>query len=62
MNLIPSIIHQLVNTPKAKNADLSSLVSVNCGAAYLPDQLARRLTRLVSNVTMTEGEQPLRKI
>lgn len=58
LTLIPSIAHQLVNTPKAKKADLSSLMWVSSGAAYLPDHLATKLKALgPQNLNMTEGKR-----
>lgn len=56
LTLVPSIVYQLVNSPKAKKADLSSLSVVNTGAAYLPDQLAVKLKAIgPQSVIMTEG-------
>lgn len=57
--LVPSIVHQLVNSPKAKKADLSSVVFIASGAAYLPDSLSKRMIRMAPNVgTSTVGEGP----
>jgi non-ribosomal peptide synthetase component E (peptide arylation enzyme) len=54
--LIPSLVHQLVNNLKTKNADLSSLLWVYSGAGYLPDQLARSLMGIVpKQISMAEG-------
>jgi len=54
MNIIPSVVHQLVNS--TKNVDLSSLVGILSGAAYLPDDLAKRLAHLgPKNMIMTIG-------
>ncbi|KAJ6614789.1 hypothetical protein B0H10DRAFT_2043386 [Mycena sp. CBHHK59/15] len=44
--LIPSAIHQLVNHPDIKTTDLSSVVHINSGAAYLPPELEARMTKL----------------
>lgn len=56
LSLIPSVVHQLVNTPKTKKVDLSSLAFVSSGAAYLPDHLASKLVRMApAGVNMTEG-------
>lgn len=55
LNLIPSLVHQLVNSPKTKNVDFSSLIWISSGAAYLPDHLARKITQLAPKVNMTEG-------
>jgi hypothetical protein len=47
VGLIPSIVHQIVNHPNAKDADLSSLEFVICAAAYLPPQLSAQFSRMV---------------
>ncbi|TDL17760.1 acetyl-CoA synthetase-like protein [Rickenella mellea] len=47
-SFVPSLIHQLVNSPKFKKADLSSIQSMLSGAAYLPPQLADKLTSLTN--------------
>ena len=57
--LIPSLVHQLISTPKTKKTDLSSLVWAFSGAAYLPDHLAKGFTRLISEkMTMSESRTP----
>ncbi len=48
--LIPSAIHQLVNHKLIDKTDLSSLVSVHSGAAYLPPALSEKLKTFVKNV------------
>lgn len=54
--LIPSAIHQMVNHPLFTKVDLSSLVSVSSGAAYLPPELTKKFMRVIKNAsTMTEG-------
>jgi len=54
--LIPSLVHQLVNSRKAKMANLSSLKSVSCGAAYLPDSLKSELLHMgPQNIEMMEA-------
>jgi acyl-CoA synthetase (AMP-forming)/AMP-acid ligase II len=54
---IPSIIHQLVHSPQFVKTDLSSIVSIGSGAAYLPPKLGEKLRRLVSaNVVLSEGQ------
>ena len=56
--LIPSAIHQLVNHPLTAKTDLSSLVHVHSGAAYLPPALARKLRTFVRNAPQIfEGAQ-----
>jgi acyl-CoA synthetase (AMP-forming)/AMP-acid ligase II len=56
LNLIPSIFHQLVNSPKFQNADLSTIAVITSGAAYLPqDLLKRMLTILPKDVMFAEG-------
>lgn len=41
--LVPSLVHQLVNRPQFQTADLSTVQTVNCGAAYLPVSLSEAL-------------------
>lgn len=56
MPLIPSAIHQMVNSPLFSKTDLSTLVSVSSGAAYLPPELSSKFMRVVKNAaTMLEG-------
>ncbi|KAG2009620.1 AMP dependent CoA ligase [Coprinopsis cinerea AmutBmut pab1-1] len=45
--LIPSIVHQLVHHPDIEKVDLSSVTSLGSGAAYLPPELAEKLSRLL---------------
>ncbi|KAJ7506821.1 hypothetical protein B0H11DRAFT_244508 [Mycena galericulata] len=45
--LIPSAVHQLVNHPEIKTTDLSSVLAVNSGAAYLPPTLATHMSRFL---------------
>lgn len=55
--LIPSLVQRLINSPKAKEADLSSLAFVSCGGAYLPDSLATELINMgPKNMEMLEGK------
>ncbi|KAI0313846.1 acetyl-CoA synthetase-like protein [Amylostereum chailletii] len=42
--LVPAHVHQLVNSDKFAKLDLSSLVNVGAGAAYLPVDLRERFT------------------
>lgn len=56
MPLIPSAIHQMVNNPLFTKLDLSTLVSVSSGAAYLPPELNKKFMAVVKSVsTMMEG-------
>jgi acyl-CoA synthetase (AMP-forming)/AMP-acid ligase II len=48
LGLIPSAIHQLVNHPAIKSADLSSVISITSGAAYLPPELEAQMTRFLN--------------
>ncbi|KAJ7704973.1 hypothetical protein B0H17DRAFT_697890 [Mycena rosella] len=47
LSLIPSAVHQLVNHPDIKTTDMSSIVFVGSGAAYLPPELAGRMSGLL---------------
>ncbi|KAL0947846.1 hypothetical protein HGRIS_013907 [Hohenbuehelia grisea] len=54
--LVPSVVHQLVNHPGTKKADLSSVIHVMSGAAYLPPELSSKMTSLTKrNIPVTEG-------
>ncbi|KIL66830.1 hypothetical protein M378DRAFT_177655 [Amanita muscaria Koide BX008] len=60
--LIPSIVHQLVHHPKFAKTDLSSVTSISSGAAYLPPDLAKKLSSytpkeasMVDGYGMSEG-------
>ncbi|KAI0926941.1 hypothetical protein AcV5_007605 [Taiwanofungus camphoratus] len=54
--MIPSAIHQLVNSKKIRPADFASVTSISCGAAYLPPQLVEGFKRAVkSAIEVTEG-------
>ncbi|KAJ6553184.1 hypothetical protein B0H19DRAFT_1155868 [Mycena capillaripes] len=56
LTLIPSAIHQLVNHPDTKATDLSSVVSVSSGAAYLPPELATQMKAfLKTNTDIGQG-------
>ncbi|TDL16556.1 acetyl-CoA synthetase-like protein [Rickenella mellea] len=45
--LVPSLIHQLVNSPKTEKADLSSLQFAGSGAAYLPPELSKKMSKFL---------------
>ncbi|KAI5116270.1 hypothetical protein M0805_007719 [Coniferiporia weirii] len=45
--LVPSIMHQLVHSPKAARANLSSVLSAGCGAAYAPPELTERFRKML---------------
>ncbi|KAF5377817.1 hypothetical protein D9615_006732 [Tricholomella constricta] len=54
--MIPSVVHQLVNHPGIEKVDFSSLQTMGSGAAYLPPELAAKITALVpQDSTFTEG-------
>ncbi|KII90717.1 hypothetical protein PLICRDRAFT_174091 [Plicaturopsis crispa FD-325 SS-3] len=55
LSLIPSVVHQLVNSPLIKKADLSSLTFITSGAAYLPPQLAAKFQRYTPKARFSEG-------
>ncbi|KAG6810648.1 hypothetical protein H0H92_010911 [Tricholoma furcatifolium] len=56
MALVPSIIHQIVNYPGIEKVDFSSIQSMGSGAAYLPPDLAAKLTTFVPKTsTFAEG-------
>jgi acyl-CoA synthetase (AMP-forming)/AMP-acid ligase II len=49
--LVPSIMHQLVNHPNIQNVDFSSVQVIASGAAYLPPDLAGKITSVAPQVT-----------
>ncbi|KAF7293339.1 hypothetical protein MKEN_01463900 [Mycena kentingensis (nom. inval.)] len=54
--LVPSLIHQVVNHPELKKTDLSSVIFVNSGAAYLPPQLFKQMSGyLQQSAEMSQG-------
>ena len=54
--LAPSMLHQLLNSPRLATADISSVKNIGCGGAYLPPALSRQVrTLLKSKTPMTEG-------
>ncbi|KAG5642539.1 hypothetical protein DXG03_002577 [Asterophora parasitica] len=54
--LIPSVVHQLVNHPGIEKVDFSSVQQMGSGAAYLPPELAAKISALVpQESTFTEG-------
>ena len=56
LTLVPSAIHQLVHHPKTSKTDFSSVVSVACGAAYLPPELKEKFDSLApAGVRFVEG-------
>jgi hypothetical protein len=56
LSLIPSAVHQLVNHPEIKTTDLSSIMAINSGAAYLPPELATRMSRFLEKTAeLTQG-------
>ncbi|KAJ7490693.1 hypothetical protein FB451DRAFT_1389459 [Mycena latifolia] len=56
LSLIPSAVHQLVNHPDIKTTNLSSVLNINSGAAYLPPELAKRMARFLSTTSeLTQG-------
>lgn len=56
LTLIPSVIHQLVNHPKIKEADFSSVSNVLTGAAYMPPELGVKFMKFVpGEARLSEG-------
>jgi acyl-CoA synthetase (AMP-forming)/AMP-acid ligase II len=56
LNLIPSVVHQLSVFPNLNKYDLSSLLAIGSGAAYLPPDLAEKLSkRLPKEIELGEG-------
>ncbi|KIJ26177.1 hypothetical protein M422DRAFT_192574 [Sphaerobolus stellatus SS14] len=52
---IPSVIHTLLSSPKFANTDLSSVVAILSGAAYLPPSLQRKIGNVVKTASLSEG-------
>ncbi|KAI0078256.1 amp dependent CoA ligase [Panus rudis PR-1116 ss-1] len=56
VSMVPSMMHQLLHSDILKHADLSSVVSMTSGAAYLPPQVSDAIVQAVKNVArVTEG-------
>ncbi|KAF8626752.1 hypothetical protein AX15_004705 [Amanita polypyramis BW_CC] len=56
LTLIPSVIHQLVHHPKTARTNMSSIISMSCGAAYLPPELGEKMAAFVPDkVKFAEG-------
>ncbi|KAJ7160267.1 hypothetical protein C8R46DRAFT_1177911 [Mycena filopes] len=56
LTLIPSAVHQLVNHPDTKKSDLTSVLLLNSGAAYLPPELAKQMsTHLETAAQISQG-------
>ncbi|KAF8188280.1 hypothetical protein K438DRAFT_1907465 [Mycena galopus ATCC 62051] len=54
--LVPSMVHALVNHSDVKTTDLSSVISINSGAAYLPQTLAAQMGNLLNKTSeVTQG-------
>ena len=54
--MVPSVMQQMLHNPKLAKLDLSSLVSVGSGAAYLPDDLRLAFIRKAAKISIfTEG-------
>ncbi|KAK2459377.1 hypothetical protein APHAL10511_008596 [Amanita phalloides] len=53
LTLVPSISYQLLHHPRTAQTDLSSVVSINNGGAYLPPRLREKLRTLAPQ--QTEG-------
>ncbi|KZW03353.1 acetyl-CoA synthetase-like protein [Exidia glandulosa HHB12029] len=52
MGMVPSMVHQFLNSPRLPFADLSSLRSVGTGAAYLPPTLSHKLQTVIKSKTI----------
>ena len=53
--LVPSMIHQLVNSGLLEKADVSALAIVNSGAAYLPPKVSDAMQKLIRSARLQEG-------
>jgi acyl-CoA synthetase (AMP-forming)/AMP-acid ligase II len=56
LQVVPAMAHQLVNSKRFNTMDLSGLVSVGGGAAYMPDDLRAKFTKRMSIPWYMEGE------
>ncbi|KAI0319157.1 hypothetical protein OF83DRAFT_1111778 [Amylostereum chailletii] len=50
MPMVPAMAHHLMTHPKLMNVDLSGMVKMNSGAAYLPPELRDRLASRAPNL------------
>ncbi len=48
--LVPSIVHQLATSPKTKKADVSSVSLAGSGGAFLPAEIAKKMTEVFSSL------------
>jgi acyl-CoA synthetase (AMP-forming)/AMP-acid ligase II len=56
LSLIPSVVHQMVNSPMFWKTDLSSVMMAGNGAAYLSPELASKFASKMPNMDrMFEG-------
>ena len=54
--VVPSMIHQLVNSPEWQKTDTSSIETIRSGAAFLPPELhVRLISKLESTVFQGYG-------
>ena len=44
---VPPIIHQLSTSPRLATTDMSSVVAISSGAAYLPPSLAQKVSKQI---------------
>ncbi|KAI0309886.1 acetyl-CoA synthetase-like protein [Amylostereum chailletii] len=49
LSLVPAHVHMLTHSPSFKDADLSGLVQIGGGAAYLPDDLRQKFVSRIRN-------------
>jgi len=55
LNLVPSMVQQLLAHPKVEKTDFSSVLNISCGAAYLPREFMKRLISLGPEIHFGEG-------
>ncbi|KAF9004607.1 hypothetical protein BDQ17DRAFT_1240838 [Cyathus striatus] len=56
LTLIPSVVVQLVNHPRIRQTDLTTLTQVSCGAAYLPPEVGDKMVSLIpKDANLGEG-------
>jgi acyl-CoA synthetase (AMP-forming)/AMP-acid ligase II len=54
-NVVPSMIRTLLERQKVRKADLSSLLSIGAGAAYLPPELEAQLGSVKKQMKISQG-------
>lgn len=55
MSLVPSQVHEFLNSPRLATTDLSSLRRIGSGAAYLPPAMSNKMQTVLKSRTLMPG-------